>query len=242
MRINFPIAAALALLLLAAGDVCAQRLPRVHHRYQGSWPPGTIGQYQLRGDVRRIGYFQPVEIQAPEGSTVSAAVGGAFAEPQEGSLKVGLQIGSVYRFRVTRIPLREGSEVFPTIELLDRLHPPDGLKWRFPIPVQLTAEELQMALEGRLVTRVIYVENPTQALPLVQDPKLQRWFEVRPDADPLETADAIGRPVAILRIGSRVPTGDGPDEAFLFGSPPLEQFIPQELIPTGEELPQQIAP
>ncbi len=237
MRTAISTAAALALLLLAAGDCVAQRLPLVHQRYQGSWPPGQIGQYQLQGDPRRVGYFQPVEIEVPEGSAVSAAVGGTFVEPREGALKVGLQIGSVYRFRVTRIPLREGAEVFPTLEIIDRLHPPEGLKLRFPIPVQLTADELQLALNGKLVTRVIYVENPTQALPLPQDKKLQRYFEARPEGDPVEIADALGRPVAILRIGSRVPSADGPDAAFLYGSPPLEQFIPQEQIPLGEPLP-----
>jgi hypothetical protein len=236
MRHAILIAAALALLLAAAGQSVAQRLPVVHHRYQGSWPPGTIGQYQLRGDVRRIGYFQPVDLQVPEGAMISAAVGGAFVEPQVNSLKVGLAIGSVYRFRVTRIPLREGAEVFPTLEVIDRLHPPEGLKWRFPIPVQLTAEELAIALDGKLVTRVIYVENPTQALPIVEDRKFQRYFEVRAESDALQAADALGRPVAILRIGSRVPSDTGPDEAFLYGSPPLEQFIPQETIPPGEEV------
>lgn len=234
MRNPLLIAASLALLCFAASDALAQRLPSVHHRYQGSWPPGDIGQYQLQGDVRRIGYFQPVELQVPEGATVSAAVDGAFTNPQAGSLMVGLQIGSVYRFRVTGIPLHEGAEVFPTLEIIDRLHPPEGLKWRFPIPVQLTAEELALALDGRFVTRVIYVENPTQALPLPQDKALQRYYELRPDSDPVEVADALGRPVAILRIGSRVPDAAGPDAAFLYGSPPLEQFIPQEQIPPGE--------
>jgi hypothetical protein len=234
MRNSLPIAA--LILLSVASASLAQRLPIVHHRYQADWPPGDIGQYQLRGDVRRINYFQPVELEVPEGSMIAAAVDGAFAESLAGKLNVGLQIGSVYRFRVTRIPLREGAEVFPTVEVIDRLHPPEGLKWRFPIPIQLTEQELNLALDGKMVTRVIYVENPTQALPLPQDKKLQRYFEIRAEADALQAADALGRPVAILRIGSRVPGDAGPDAAFLFGSPPLEQFIPQELIPAGNEI------
>lgn len=234
--------AALLLACMLASESFAQRLPVVHQRYQADWPPGDIGRYQLRGDVRRIDYFQPVALEVPEGSMISAAVDGAFAAPQAGVLNVGLQIGSVYRFRVTRIPLREGAEVFPTVEVIDRLHPPEGLKWRFPIPIQLTAEELAIALDGKMVTRVIYVENPTQALPLKQDKKLQRYFELRADSDALEAADALGRPVAILRIGSRVPNDGGPDAAFLYGSPPLEQFIPQETIPPGNAIPDAVAP
>jgi hypothetical protein len=203
----------------------------VHHRYEGSWPPGVIGQYQLRGDIRRSGYFQPVEIQAPEGVLISMAEEGAFQRPQPAPVKVALQIGSVYRFKVMRIPLREGAEIFPTIELIDRLHPPDGAAWRFPIPVQLTREELDMALAGKYVTRVIYVENPTDALPLVADPGFQRYYELRPDADPLRVADEIGRPIAILRIGSRVPSDAGPDMAFLYGSPPLVHYDPARETP-----------
>jgi hypothetical protein len=207
------------------------QLPTVHHRYEGSWPPGTIGQYQLRGDLRRSGYFQPVEIQAPEGALISMAEEGAFQRPQPAPVKVAMQIGSVYRFKVMRIPLREGAEVFPTIELIDRLHPPDGAAWRFPIPVQLTREELELALSGKYVTRVIYVENPTDALPQVADRRFQRYFEVRPDSDPVRVADELGRPVAILRIGSRVPSDGGPDEAFLYNSPPLVHYDPARETP-----------
>lgn len=215
----------LAAGLLPTDTLLAQRRP-VHHRYQGHWPPGTIGNYQLRGDASRRGYFQPVEIQAPEGAMLAMASGGQFEPAQPAPRKVGLQLGSVYRFQVTRIPLREGAEVFPSIELIDRLHPPEGAKWRFPVVVQLTREDLDLALEGRYVMRVIYVENPATALPVRQDPRLQRYFEVRPDADPVHVADQLGRPIAILRIGSRVPPAAGPGEEFLFGSPPWERFVP----------------
>ncbi len=223
----------LATLLLAT-SAFAQQLPTVHHRYQGNWPPGTIGQYQRQGDIRRVGYFQPVEILAPQGVAVSMAEGGRFDPPQPAPLKVGLQIGPVYRFRVTRIPLREGAELFPTLELIDRLHPPEGAKWRFPIPVELTKDELDLALAGKFVTRVIYVENPTTALAHHVPRDRQRYFEVRPEADPVQVADQLGRPIAILRIGSRVPGAQGPSDAFLYGSPPVERFNAQA---AAEELP-----
>jgi len=217
----------------------AQRRPPVHHRYESSWPPGTIGQQQLRGDIRRVGYFQPIEIRLPEGAAAAMAEGGAFTAPQAAPVKVGLQLGQVYRFRVSQIPLREGAEVFPTIEVIDRLHPPEGARWRFPVPVQITRDELDLALAGKYVTRVIYVENPKAALAHHVDPKFQRYFEVRPDADPVRVADQLGRPIAILRIGSRVPDAQGPSEAFLFGSPPLERPTeaqaaqqPFEIVPT----------
>ena len=63
---------------------------------------------------------------------------------------VGLTIGPVYRFRVTEIPGQPGLEIFPTVELIDRLYPPPGQALRFPVPIELTQDELLMAAEGRV--------------------------------------------------------------------------------------------
>ena len=217
----------------------AQRDRPLHHRYDGSWAPGFIGQQQQRGDLRRIGYVQPVEIMLPDGAKVAMAEGGAFTAPQPAPLKVGLQLARVYRFQVSHIHLREGAEIFPTIEVIDRLHPPEGAKWRFPVPVQITRDEIDLALAGKFVTRVIYVENPTTALAHHVDRRTQPYFELRPDADPVRVADQLGRPIAILRIGSRLPEAHGPSDTFLYGSPPWERFPgeveveqPFEIVPT----------
>ncbi len=69
-------------------------------------------------------------------------------------------IGAVYRLRVTNIRLAEGIEVFPTIEVIDRLYPPPGQECRFAIPVELTEEDLKLAIDGKFVTRVIFLEDP----------------------------------------------------------------------------------
>jgi len=87
--------------------------------------------------------------------------------------------------------------------------------------VHFTLEELEMALSGRLVTRVIYLEDPQSALPVRDTPDQQRYYEVRSDEDPLKAADRLGRPVAIMRMGSRTPELDSQTQRFLFASPPL---------------------
>ena len=57
------------------------------------------------------------------------------------------------------------------------------------------------------MTRVIYVEDPQQALPVARKANdEQPWIEAPPGEDPLVAADRLGRPVAILRIGGRVPS------------------------------------
>jgi len=133
-------------------------------------------------------------------------------------------IAPVYRLRVTQIPNQSGMEVFPTVEIIDRLYPPAAEALRFPIPISISQEELELALEGKFVTRVIYVEDPDRALPVAESATAPNWFEVEPDQDPLEVADRLGRPVAILRLGGRLPSDTGPDRQFLHGSPPLQRY------------------
>ena len=65
------------------------------------------------------------------------------------------------------------------------------------------------------------LEDPQAALPIPTGDQSQEWFEAAPGRDPLAIADALGRPVAILRLGARLPgTAQGPDADFLFGCPP----------------------
>lgn len=214
-----------ALVAVGWADCLQGQTPPVHYQHAGIMPPGAIGRAQLQRGGPLPGYFQPVEIQVPQGAEISTAESGEFSDPLAGSTKLGLLIGSVYRLRITNIPLNEGLEVYPTIEVIDRLYPPMGQEFRFPIPIQLTQEELEMALDGKFVTRVIYLEEPHAALPERELPDQQSYFEAREGENPLEVADALGRPMAILRLGGRLPDAEGPDAAFLFGSPPLLKWI-----------------
>jgi hypothetical protein len=202
-------------------------------------PPGAIGSQQLERGGPLPGYFQPVEIKAPAGAMISTAAAGQFDPPQAAPFIAGMLIGSVYRLRVTNIPEQAGLEVYPTIEVIDRLYPPIGQEFRFPILVELSQEELEMALDGKFVTRVIYLEEPLAALPVAQKRDEQTCFEVSDGQNPLEVADALGRPVAILRMGGRLPDVGGPDMTFLYGCPPLVKWKPAtkpEAIQTPEAL------
>ncbi len=212
------------LLSVCAAAVAHGQRADVHYQYSTELPPGAIGQGQLVRGGPLPGYFQPVEVYGPPGSSISLMINGAYEPAGAERVKAGMLIGQVYRMRVTQIPRNAGQEVYPTIEVINRLYPPPGQAPRYPIPVQLTLQELEMALNGQLVTRVIYLESPATAMPLPEDPVEQQYFEIPPTQDPLKVADELGRPMAILRMGSRVPdeaelTGAGP-----FGSPPLLKY------------------
>jgi hypothetical protein len=201
-----------------------------HYQDKADLPPGTIGQRQLERGGPRPGYFQPVEVAAPGGSLVSVVVNGGFSEAMPSKLLAGMLIGPVYRLKVANIPGHEGQEVFPTIEVVDRLYPPPGQATRFPIPIVLTQEELAFALDGRYVLRVIYLEDQKMALPVSLPKGEQQYNEIAPGQDAMEAADRLGRPVAILRMGSRVPMPNEDQTSFLYAQPPLVLFPPPPVI------------
>lgn len=202
----------------------AGQRPPVHYFQSADLPPGAVAQRQLLRGWPMVGYFQPVQIVLPQGGRVSVVEGGQFSTPRPAPLCVGMLIGPAYPLKITSIPFHEGMEVYPTIELVSRLFPPPGLELRYPVPVHLTQEDLEQALSGRYVTRVVYLEDPATALPHREDPREQRYFDVGPGEDPLYVADQLGRPMAIVRLGSRVPDLQDAPESGGFPSPPLLVF------------------
>ena len=112
------------------------------------------------------------------------------------------------------------SELYPTVEIIDRTYPPEGLATSYPIPINLDQEDLEAAMQGRLVTRVVYLEDPQTALPLAQKSTDTTVMDVSESEDALHVADRFGRPVAIVRIGSVAPPrAETLKPQFYFGYP-----------------------
>ncbi|MCA9265104.1 MAG: hypothetical protein KDA60_14690 [Planctomycetales bacterium] len=194
-----------------------------HMRERADMPPGAIGRRQILRGGPLSGYMQPIEFRLPPGTLVSSAHGDVFAEPHAAPARLALQVGQAYRFELSNIPQLGNARLYPTVELTDRTYPPEHLRWEYPIPIEITAEEIRMAAAGKLVTRVVYIEDPQRAIPVAdQQDGPQRYVELLPGEDPLEVANEFGRPVALVRIGARTPDTDNPGENFNLGSPPVQ--------------------
>jgi len=230
-RWNRAVLAAAALVAMSAAPLWAQA--PVHYRHSQTTPPGAIGSRALRQGGPLAGYYQPVEVKGPEGSTIAVAADGAFLDLEPSPVRYGLLISPVYRLRVANIPNHEGQEVFPTIEVIDRTYPPCNQALNFPVPIDITEEDLRLALSGKFVTRVIYVEDPKAAVPVAETRDSGRWFDAGPNANAVELADILGRPIAILRIGGRIPDDvTRPDPGFMGTGAPLMKYpqrVPQRL-------------
>lgn len=204
-KFGFVTAALFAITLLSATNSQAQR-PR--HLLRGNMIPGQASQIRAMSSPSKAGQTQSVKVIAPAGVELSVVSQGSFVVTSQADYTVGMQLGSLYRFRITGVDVATGFELYPSIELLDLLRPPAGLENAFPVPVVITAADVREAVAGRLVTKVIYLEDPEVALPRGGDKNEQPWFDVSATEDPIRTAEGLGRPMAILRIGSRVPTSE----------------------------------
>ncbi len=166
--------------------------------------------------------IQVVRFTAPEGVTIEVLDPAPEAAPQgdgKGLLTVGLKVGTGYRLRVTNIPERPGVELFPVIEVVGHLHRPAKVDpGKFPIRVVFDLQDLYDVVDqSRLVTRVVYLEDPDNAVPLKTDKDVPPSVELNAAEEPLKVASALGRVMAIVRLGLRkpiveelgLPAGDG---------------------------------
>lgn len=217
----------LLLILIGTSLTNAQN----HMVPRGDLSPGAVGRATIYKRQNIFGYVQPTELVVPAKSRISYFDENGFSKPSPDRVKVGLRIGDVYRFKVTMIKGFEGLELFPSVELVDRLYPSTKDFLKFPIPIQLTQEDLEDAINGQLITKVIYVEDPRKALPVKDIKDSQRVLLVGVGEDPLIEAEKLGRPLAIIRLGSRTPDAKA---ISVFGAPPITDYAILDRKPTGD--------
>lgn len=226
---------------LTAKSAQAQKPLAAHYLYPSQTPPGQVGQQRLQRGGPVVGYFQPVSFSMPGEVVGAVARDGGWTESTHDVIHGGLLIGQTYRLRLSNLPLHPGRDCYPTVEIIDRTYPPPGLEKQFPIPIVFNDDDIRLAMDGMYVTRVVYVEDPLQAIPGAQKPGEQLWHDAGPHSNPLEVADQLGRPVAIVRIGSRTPDeSQGPDYQFMYGYPKWLYFgttTPPPLFQTPAGLP-----
>jgi uncharacterized repeat protein (TIGR01451 family) len=165
---------------LAAGPGLPRDLLVV--RFQG--PPGLI-----------------VEVLGPEPEAVPTGDGG-------GILTVGMRLGVGYRLRVSGIPNRPEAVLYPVVQIVGHLHAPPGTDpSKYPVRIVFAEEDLDAAVEqGRLITQVVYLEDPRQAAPVHVPKDEVPTVELSPAEDPMRVAKALGRPMAVVHLGGREPS------------------------------------
>ena len=203
-----------------------------------SLPTGQVGALKRLAKPNVV--MQPIQWKLPEGVTASVALADGFTKSPENLFS--LQVGSAYRFKIEGIATYPGQALYPTLELIDRLHPPQGKEWDFPIEIEVPLHDLALALRGAYVTRIVYVENPQNALSVdASESNENLVFDVPLGLDPITAAQTRGRALAILRIGGREPqTAPNANDPFYFGLPrvdfrPATALEPEEVATSGAQ-------
>lgn len=191
--------------LLITGAAHAQQ-PGKHYPLDHRAPIGQAARFNVLARPSIHGYPQPVRISVPGTARVTffdgvQAEGITVDAPGQAKLPVGY----AYRLRISELSDYPGVELFPTIEVLDRLHPPADQADAYPIPVELTSEEIEAVLADRMVTKVVYLERQDLPRPAHRRAAVS-LSELPPTVNLLESATTMGRPVAILRLGGRTLT------------------------------------
>lgn len=168
-------------------------------------PAPTPAAPQLPPQVQIVRFHGPegvkVEVLSPAPEPVPVGDGHGLAT-------VGLRVGVGYRLRLSNLPERPGVDLFPVIEIVGHLHRPEGIDpAKYPVRIAFTDDDLiEAADKGRLVTQIIYLEDPELALPVALPKDEIPVVSISPSEDPLKVAAALGRVVAIVRLGGRKPS------------------------------------
>ena len=97
---------------------------------------------------------------------------------------VGMRTGYVYRVKLSGMAKYPGVNLYPTLEirgcvqLPPRMNPAD-----YPAPVVFTDDDVDKALRGGLITKVVYLENPNRAASVTwkQDEPPERTLQATED-------------------------------------------------------------
>ncbi|MBQ9875243.1 MAG: hypothetical protein IJM30_12370 [Thermoguttaceae bacterium] len=199
---------ALALLALLVCDTLAGQVPSSRNAVVGS---------ALRFETT----FQPVEWKLPQGAIAEIARPGAYVSDETNPNLFGVVPRATYRFKISGFNSNPNAVVYPTLELLGPLGSPADKAWDFPVELYLPMEDVELALGGSMVTRVVYVENNANPANVDATEFPDRMtLNVPRGVDPIVAANTRGRAIAIIRVGSREPNGaPDPADPFFFGTP-----------------------
>lgn len=175
-----------------------------------------------------------VRVIAPAGTQVSFYRGTPVANRFAAPVTVGMRPGYIHRIQLSDIPGHPGLTLYPTFEVRGTLYLPEKLRASsFPAAVTFSPTEIERIVRGVLLTKVVYLEDPEKAVPASATVDQPIEIDVRPGDDPLEVARHYGRPMIVVRVGTRVVEPEemvrqtGPGLIMLPGEP----MLPRPLIP-----------
>jgi len=180
---------ALVGLTLLSGTVCAQ-VPA-----QGQQPPlPDTGPAALLY----------VRFPGPPGVRITVYPNNSAGQEFNTPITIGFRPGYIYRFKFTNYPEFPGVSFYPTLEVHGsvKLAPPLRAV-SYPAPFVVYPDDLTRTLDGTVIMKLVYLEDPEKALPQQGDKDRPVEAFMSADRDLMDEARQLGRPMLIWRIGNK---------------------------------------
>jgi hypothetical protein len=111
--------------------------------------------------------------------------------------------GYIYRLKMTSIPGRPNTTLYPSIEVAQSTPVTDAYLAHNAIPVQFTTEDFDQVIDGgNFVTKVIYLPDPKYQELAVSGVETLVSTRLEPGIDPILEADKRGTILLIVRLGA----------------------------------------
>ena len=210
----------------AQSPLIPDQTPPRHYPLRHDMPPGVNGQWAAMIHRPSPGDVTFIKFEMPSHARIEV-FGSMPTRPIPVPGWCGIGVGRLYRVRISGLDGFPGVELYPTVEVVDHTSPPPGREQEFAVPIRLTTQEIEKALAGQMLTKVVYVEQPQIASPYPTEEGLV-VETLAADRNLLKEADRRGRPILIFRLGARTPDPRRPDPQFFGpGGPVLVSRGPQ---------------
>ncbi len=110
--------------------------------------------------------------------------------------------GATYRLKLTRIPLRDGLELYPTLQIYPAHPTTDAYLSHNSIPLEITDEDLDQVESNNFVTKVIYLPDPKYQELAIAGVETLVSTKLDPGVDPVAEAERRGTIMIVLRMGN----------------------------------------
>lgn len=144
-----------------------------------------------------------VRFLTPPGTHVTFYPTRQLSRTFDAPVTVGLRPGYIYRVKLSGFQPSEPN-FYPTLEVRGTLRLPKVIRaGDHPAPLVFSQEDINRVLNGAMITKVVFLENPEQALATATHAERPMEWTTPRGSNPLAEADARGRPLLIVRLGQR---------------------------------------
>jgi len=166
-------------------------------------PPGLAGPGDAApGGLPGAPATTQVAFQNPAGMTIGWQSGAVYAEDQlVAPARYNFGQAAVYRLKLSDVPGRPGLTLYPTLQLFPAQPETAAYLSHVPVPVEVTAEDLDNVRSNNFVTKVVYLPDAEyQDLAIVGVETLVST-RLDPGQDPVALAEQRGTLLAVFRMG-----------------------------------------